>query len=76
MRSLFIITTLSVFTLGVTHSSNAQSSLDLHGRVVNSETGEGVPFVNIGIENLGMGTVSNSEGNYILNYNQYNTSYF
>lgn len=38
------------------------------GKVTNEATGEPVPFVNIGILKLGMGTVSNTEGNYTLKH--------
>lgn len=44
------------------------SQAPITGDVLDSETGQPVPFVNIGIKELGMGTVSNSNGQYQLKY--------
>lgn len=54
-----------LFCFFIAPSSFAQS---ITGKVTNAETGAPVPFVNIGIQKLGMGTVSNTEGNYTLKY--------
>jgi hypothetical protein len=44
----------------------AQSTLD--GTTLNEETGEPLPYVNIGIPSLGTGTVSDASGIYRLSY--------
>ncbi|MEM1408714.1 MAG: carboxypeptidase-like regulatory domain-containing protein [Bacteroidota bacterium] len=42
------------------------SAQTFSGLVVDAETGLGIPFVNIGIPELGLGTVSNKNGEYRL----------
>ncbi len=53
-----------LFVLLFAQPTSAQNSIS--GKVLDSETGEPVPFVNIGSPKLGVGTVSNSQGEYIL----------
>ncbi len=55
-----------VLTLFV-HTLFAQQSIS--GRVVNAITEEGIPFVNIGFLKLGIGTVSNEDGEFMLEFN-------
>ncbi|MEQ8476861.1 MAG: carboxypeptidase-like regulatory domain-containing protein [Fulvivirga sp.] len=38
----------------------------IKAKVIDEETGKGVPFVNIGVKELGIGTVSNSNGQFTL----------
>ncbi|MEM8929177.1 MAG: carboxypeptidase-like regulatory domain-containing protein [Bacteroidota bacterium] len=45
-----------------------QSQESFYGKVVNSKTKEGIPFVNIGFIDLGIGTVSNEEGEFLLEF--------
>ena len=49
-------------------SSFGQTSCDfsLSGRVVNAETGEPIPFANVLIKSLNVGTVSDDQGRYTL----------
>ncbi|MEO0573170.1 MAG: carboxypeptidase-like regulatory domain-containing protein [Bacteroidota bacterium] len=46
----------------------SHAQLPLYGKVINSETAEGIPFVNIGFVDLGIGTVSNEEGEFLLEF--------
>jgi len=45
-----------------------QAQLAFLGQVVDTETGKPIPFVNIGVVNRGIGTVSNEEGNFLLQF--------
>ena len=45
-----------------------QAQLAFLGRVVDAKTGEPIPFVNIGIMNRAIGTVSDEEGNFLLEF--------
>ncbi len=59
-RNLFLILLLTLTIC------NAQ--LPFYGKVVDSETKQGIPFVNIGFVDLGIGTVSNEEGKFLLEF--------
>lgn len=50
--------------LGWTGFLQAQTTLS--GRVIEAETGDPIPYVNIGIKALAIGTVSNAEGRFEL----------
>ena len=45
-----------------------QAQLAFLGRVVDAETGKPIPFVNIGVVNRGIGTVTNEEGDFLLQF--------
>lgn len=62
MRYLFSFLILLLFVL----PSKAQSIIT--GKVLNAESGEPIPYVNIGIIDLGTGTVSSFEGDFTLSY--------
>lgn len=50
--------------LGWTGFLHAQTTL--RGQVMEAETGDPIPYVNIGVKALAIGTVSNAEGNFEL----------
>lgn len=58
MKSLAIIF-LALFAVGV----HAQT---LQGTLVDAQTGETLPYVNVGVVNKGIGTVSDTDGNFKL----------
>ena len=47
-------------------STNTDSILEISGKVTDAKTGEGIPYVNIGIPNRERGTVTDSLGNFLL----------
>jgi len=57
----FIVVTFFIFCLSYI---NAQK--DFKGRVIDAKTNEPIPFVNIGIIEEGVGTVSDEEGLFHL----------
>ena len=42
------------------------------GRLIDSETGDPIPYANIGIPKIMSGTVSDEDGRFILKYNSVN----
>lgn len=61
MRSV-LATALFVLALPV------QAQLAFLGKVVDASTGDPIPFVNIGVLNRAIGTVSNEEGDFLLEF--------
>jgi hypothetical protein len=61
-QKILLGTFCSLFALG----TYSQELVSISGRVVNSDTGEGVAFVNIGIEGTLSGTASDVDGNFVL----------
>ncbi len=61
MRAFFSIL---IFLL----SNPLQAQLAYLGRVVDADTGKPIPFVNIGVVNRGIGTVSNEKGDFLLQF--------
>jgi len=57
-----IIVLLAVISYG-------QETISIASTILDSKTGEPVEFVNIGIQDRGIGTVSNAEGNFNLTFN-------
>jgi hypothetical protein len=53
-----------VFFLGL----SLKAQLAYEGRVLDSKTGQPIPFVNIGVLNRGIGTVTNAEGEFLLQF--------
>tara|TARA_R110000868_G_scaffold156380_1_gene383217 strand:+ start:2482 stop:3897 length:1416 start_codon:yes stop_codon:yes gene_type:complete len=43
------------------------ASISINGKVFDYTTSEGIPFINIYIENTTIGVISNSDGNFIIN---------
>lgn len=50
---------------GLDHSLRAQNVI-LEGRIVNTKTGEPVPFATLGVPGRGLGTVADEQGRYVL----------
>ena len=63
MKKVFIIIFIVILPLSLW----AQALSSIQGRVTDKETGESLPGVNIVIESLHLGTVTNSKGEYRLN---------
>ena len=55
-----------LLVFGLTISLNAQTDRILKGRVVDDETGEGLPGAAILVKGLGSGTVTDGNGNFTL----------
>lgn len=62
MRFLF-----SFFTVALLMQGYVAQAQQLQGRVVDSKTAKGLPYVNIGVLHRGIGTVADIDGNYTLN---------
>ncbi len=45
------------------------AQVNISGKVINAETKEAIPYVNIGLKNTAIGTVSDHEGNFQLTLN-------
>lgn len=60
-RTSLILCLLMSFLSGVTYGQQT-----LHGKVIDAESQDPIPYVNIGIINKGVGTVSNLNGNFSL----------
>jgi prepilin signal peptidase PulO-like enzyme (type II secretory pathway) len=58
-------TTLLLFCLWATIAAKAQV-ITLHGKVIDRVTQKGIPYVNIGLPKLSIGTSANEEGAFIL----------
>ncbi|UOQ68262.1 carboxypeptidase-like regulatory domain-containing protein [Hymenobacter volaticus] len=57
---------LLVFLLSISvHLAQAQTKI-LEGQVLNSRTGEPVPFATLGVPGRGLGTVADEQGRYLL----------
>lgn len=67
MKALFGILLFTIATTTSMLSNPLQTALS--GRVTDAKTGNGVMFVNIGVLNKGIGTVSDENGNYSLQLN-------
>ncbi|MGA9239298.1 carboxypeptidase-like regulatory domain-containing protein [Robiginitalea sp.] len=52
-------------------SPSLEAQLAFLGQVVDAETGKPIPFVNIGVVNRGIGTVSNEEGDFLLQFRRH-----
>lgn len=58
-RLLLLLILLSQFIF-------AQNTIDLNGQIIDSESGQVIPYVNIGLPAKNIGTVSNEEGMFNL----------
>lgn len=47
--------------------ANGGSQLQLTGRIIDEESGESLPFASVGLKNRGKGTISNNNGDFIMN---------
>jgi hypothetical protein len=54
----------TIFSLLISLSGHLP--LEVSGRVINAQTGEGIPYVNIGFLEKGIGTISNEAGFFVL----------
>ena len=50
------------------HVRPLQAQLAYSGSVVDATTGEPIPFVNIGVVDRAIGTVTNEEGDFLLEF--------
>lgn len=60
-----------LFLLGVSNSLIAQEKKVI-GRLVDAETKQAIPYVNIGVFQKNVGTVSDENGNFVLGFSDYN----
>ncbi|MDT0607374.1 carboxypeptidase-like regulatory domain-containing protein [Croceitalea rosinachiae] len=58
------------FILGCTITTYSVAQRDYKGKIIDSKTGEAIPFVNIGIVEQGIGTVSDEEGLFHLYFEE------
>jgi hypothetical protein len=65
-KLLFIVFIISIFSLIVANKSQAQNIGTLRGVLVDSTTGEVLPFGNVLINSLKTGTTSNSQGYFLI----------
>lgn len=62
----FGVRLLSTFLLFGFLSYEGLAQNVIHGQVTDSETGVGIPFANVFIQNSNKGTATDAEGNYRL----------
>ena len=62
-----------LFLLGVSNSLIAQEKKVI-GRLVDAETKQAIPYVNIGVFQKNIGTVSDENGNFVLGFSDYSTA--
>jgi len=58
---------LTIIILGLFFSVTAQESISLRGTILDNKTQRPIEYVNVGIFEKNIGTVSNDSGNFILN---------
>lgn len=61
---------LGIFLLGFLFflGLSLKAQLAYEGKVLDAKTGKPIPFVNIGVLNRGIGTVTNAEGEFLLQF--------
>lgn len=64
IRSVFMILIGLVFSLKI-----SAQSITITGKVIDAETGEGIPYVNVGVLESQRGTSTNEEGTFVLSLN-------
>lgn len=62
-----------LFLLGVSNTLIAQEKKVI-GRLVDAETKQAIPYVNIGVFQKNIGTVSDENGNFVLGFSEYSTA--
>lgn len=62
-----------LFLLGISISLIAQEKKVI-GRLVDAETKQAIPYVNIGVFQKNIGTVSDENGNFVLGFSDYSTA--
>ena len=65
-RMIMCLTVCFSLFYGVLASSNANAQFVLQGKIVDSESGDAIPFVNIQIVNTGYGTAGNDLGEFLF----------
>ncbi len=69
MKTFLLLILLAAITFGV--KANTQKSSFIEGVVLNNQTGDPLPNVNIYIKDTGIGTTTNFEGKFLLEYPNY-----
>ncbi|WP_235296856.1 carboxypeptidase-like regulatory domain-containing protein [Portibacter marinus] len=67
MRFLLLLLLVTTFSF----SLNGQGYQIIHGKLVDKDTNEPIPYANIGIPHRGIGTTSSSDGNFLFKIPDY-----
>ncbi|MDR4988291.1 MAG: TonB-dependent receptor [Bacteroidales bacterium] len=70
MKSIYIYITIFAFSFSLLKAESEQPRLstdaNVFGHVIDAETGEHVPFINILVEGTRIGTITDASGHYLL----------
>ncbi len=70
MKSIYIYLTITLFCFSLLKAESEQPRLstdaNVFGHIIDAETGEHIPFINILVEGTRIGTITDASGHYLL----------